>query len=67
MAQQVDLLTTEATLEELYPLADGKKRVVRVNRDALNHLLIDYGVMLNALRGSATFKVVVPKPHRQRP
>lgn len=66
MATTVTLLTTSSTYIELCKLADGKQRRPKVERDALNHLLMDHMKMLNALRASTSFKVIEPKPKRHR-
>lgn len=68
--QQVKLLVDETTLKELEALADGRKRAVRVDREALEKLLIDYGVMYNAITNNrGLFTVTEPQtaPKRRRP
>ena len=55
----VELITAEETLEEISHLVDTRKRMVRVDREALSKLLIDYDVMRGALR-STLFKVTTP-------
>lgn len=60
MTITVDLLTSNETLEEISHLVDSRKSTVRVDRQTLAQMLIDYDVMRNALR-SAQFKVVTPQ------
>ncbi len=67
MTIKVLLLTPSPVFEAMCKLADGRKRSVKVNRDQLNLLVMDYQKMLNTLRGSSTFKVEHPQVKRQRP
>jgi hypothetical protein len=67
MTQQVNLLTSNDAFHQLHELADGKKSTVRVGRQQLLHLLIDYSVMLAALSGNNGFKVIEPAALRARP
>jgi len=64
---KVNLLTTTTAYEGLCKLADGRKRKVSVDKDTLNQLLIDHSAMINALRGSTTFKVTEPVAKRMKP
>ena len=66
MATTITLLTTADCYENLCQLADGRQRRPKVDRDALNHLLMDHQKMINALRSSTSFKVVEPQAKRQR-
>ena len=66
MATTVTLLTTTSVYLDLCKLADGRQRRPKVDRDALNHLLMDHMKMINALRGSSSFRVVQPVARRQR-
>ena len=67
MTTQVTLLTPQEAFETLHGIANSKKHIVRVSREALFHLLIDHSVMFAALQGSPTFKVSSPAKHRDRP
>lgn len=69
MATSVNLLTTPEQLRECEALADGRKHIVRVDREALDRLLIDYGVMRNAIlshKGTFTLTEPTAQPRRQR-
>ena len=62
---KVVLLTTDAELDDWFRLADTKKQKIPVSKEALNKLLIDYGRMHEALRGSANFVVSTPQPPKR--
>jgi len=66
MATTVTLLTTSACYDSLCKLADGRQRRPKIDRDALNHLLIDHMKMINALQGSSSFRLIEPQARRQR-
>ncbi len=66
MATTVHLTTPHDEFETLHRLADGRASTVRVDREALLHLLVDHSIMVRALRGSSTFKVTEPAPPRRR-
>ena len=67
MPSPVNLTTTDDAIRALEKLVDGtKKRNVSVNREELDRLLIDYGILLNAVRGSGSFKVTLPQPLKRR-
>lgn len=66
MTTQVNIITDEETLNGLHRLSDARKLAVKVDTRALHRLLIDYGVMLNALEGSSSFKVNKPAPVQKR-
>lgn len=54
----VQLHSPEPDVRGLEKIVDGtRKRVVTVNREQLDRLLMDYQIMLNALRSSSSFKV----------
>ena len=55
----VELITAEETLEEISHLVDTRKSTVKIDRETLSRLLIDYDVMRGALR-SSLFKVNTP-------
>lgn len=68
MTANVRLLTPERALEQLCQLCDATRRsTVKVDREALNLVLIDYNVMLNALRSSYSYTVHLPEAKRERP
>ena len=59
MTINVNLLSSDETLEEISHVIDTRKRMVRVDREVLSQMLVDHDVMRNALR-SAQFKVITP-------
>jgi hypothetical protein len=65
MAQSINLLTPLATLEALHDSLEGKRSTLRVEPQALLHLLIDHSVMVAALKHSGC-SVVEPTPTRPR-
>lgn len=65
MTIEVNLTTTEEILEGVSHLVDTRKQVVRIERQTLSNLLLDYDRMRQALRGSQ-FKVNTPAPRRER-
>ena len=66
MTEQVRLLTMQDEFERLHAMADGRGSV-RVERELLRHVLIDYSLMLGALHKASGFTVFEPNPKRQRP
>lgn len=63
MTITVNLLTSQDVLDGFHKIVDSsRKRIVSIDREKLDHLLIDYGVLVNALQGSSTFKVTIPDP-----
>lgn len=67
MTQEVRLLTSNDAFDQLHATADCKKTTVRVGREQLSRLLVDYSVMLAALNSSTQFRVIEPVAFRQRP
>ena len=66
MTINILLLSSSNDLDRLSTVADGRGAVVRISRQELANLIVDYGVMHTALSGSSTFKVTEPE-HRERP
>jgi hypothetical protein len=64
---RVDLLTTTEVFDRLHRLSDGRKAKVAIDRDELRQVLVDYSVMLACLHRASGFRVVEPKPRRERP
>ena len=62
---ELDLLTSVDVFHDLHVVADVRKNIVKVNRQALLNLLIDHTCMLNALQRAAV-KVTGPAPLRKR-
>lgn len=60
MTITVNLLTSQDDLDSLYKLVDGKKQSIKVDRQKLDRLLIDYGVLTNAVQSSTSFKLIEP-------
>jgi hypothetical protein len=46
----IELLTSLDAFDELHQIADGKKAVVKVDREYLHSLLLDHSAMINALQ-----------------
>lgn len=67
MTTKITLLTPQDAFEALHSAANSKKSQVRVDREALLHLLIDYGVMLGALQTNGCFRVIEAAGKRSRP
>ena len=66
MTVNVSLLTSSDVLDRLTTVTDGRGSVVRISRQELTDLLLDWSVMHSALSRSSTFKVTEPE-HRERP
>lgn len=60
------LLTTDTDFDDLHTMAEGRKHAVRLDREKLKRLLVDYTVLYNAVRDHTALKVSVPKPARVR-
>ncbi len=63
--REVRLLTLLTEFDRLHLLAGTKARSVRVDCDALTHLLVDHSALVSACKGAA-IKVIEPVPARQR-
>lgn len=66
MSTNVNLTLTKAQYEDLHEVSDSRAKTVRVDREALAHLLVDHAVMVRALHASSSFKVVEPPLRRER-
>lgn len=67
MTANITLLSSTDTVDRLTNDADDtRKQVIKVNRQELINLLVDYSVMYSALSKSSTFKVTEPE-RRERP
>lgn len=67
MTANITLLSSTDTIDRLTKDADDtRKQVIKIDRQELVNLLIDYGVMYSALSGSTSFKVTEPE-RRERP
>ncbi len=62
----IDLLIPLETFHDLHELVDTRKATVKVGRDVLAHLLIDYTCMLQALQQHTSLKVRTEPPKRRR-
>lgn len=58
------LLTSDDTFNDLHELADSHAKAIKINREELARLLVDYTAMYNALRAKGL--VQVPTPARTR-
>jgi len=65
MSNMVDLLTSLDTFHELHVAADTRRAKIRVDAEALRHLLIDHTCMLNELQKHGV-KARCPPPQRRR-
>ena len=61
----MELLTSLETYEALHMLADGRKAVVKVERQALLNLLLDHWQMLTELKKHGV-QTSAPPPKRRR-
>ena len=68
MITRIELTTSQADFDQLHALANTRRGTVKVETQALLHLLIDYSVLLGAVQGRSGFTVIEPtaKPLRQR-
>ena len=66
MTINITLLSSAETIDRLTTVTDGRGSVVRISRQELTDLLLDWSVMHTALSRSSTFKVTEPE-HRERP
>lgn len=67
MPVPVPLTSSEETIRALEALVDGsRKHTVQVNREELDRLLIDYGILVNRVRQSGLFNVTLPQQARKR-
>lgn len=67
MTQRIEMSLDQTAFERLHKIADGRKSEVRVSREELGKLLMDYSVLLAAVSQSTGFKVIEPTTPRQRP
>jgi hypothetical protein len=67
MTTQITLLTSHDVFTKLHELADGRRAIVKINREELTHLLIDHTLMYGALRTSNGFTVTEAMQRRERP
>lgn len=65
MAQVLELLTSVDTFHDLHIIADSRKAVIKVDRQALHSLLLDHTCMLNELQRHGV-KASCPPPPRRR-
>jgi hypothetical protein len=66
MTARVDLKLDQSAFDRLHEVSDTRRSMVKVERDYLATLLMDYSVMLAALRSSGSFKVTEPESPRER-
>jgi hypothetical protein len=67
MTVKVSLITTQNELEHLHEKTnDGRALAVRIEREALAHLLVDYARLCTALAESTSFKLEEPAKVRTR-
>ena len=65
MPVNITLLVSSDTLHELYEACETRKSEVKIDRNILNQLVIDYSVLYQAVQGSSQFKLTEPTK-RQR-
>lgn len=58
MSQKVILSTTQDEIDALWSQADGRAGVVRINREALQHLLMDHAALTAAMKSSTSFQLI---------
>ena len=58
---EIKLLTTNDQYDDLHRLADSRALAVRVDKEALSHLLTDHAVALAALQEKGV-KLIDPRP-----
>lgn len=66
MVTRVQLTTTMAEYDRLHELADGRKAIVKVDRESLAKLLLDHNRLLKAVSSNGMFNVVEPVQLRMR-
>ena len=64
MPSSIEILTSVDTFHDLHILCDNNKKIVKVEREALLHLLLDHHTFLHAI--SASIKITAPPPKRRR-
>lgn len=67
MTIKVELHSSLEDVNTLGNIADGRKSTVKVDREMLNRLVLDYSIMSRALSLSTTYRLIEPKPRRKRP
>lgn len=65
MPTQLELLTSVDAFHDLHIIADGRKALVKVDRQALLNLLIDHTCMLNELQRHGVRPTCPPPPRRR--
>jgi len=64
MTAQIKLLTSQDAFHRLHELINGRKETLKIDRQLLTNLLVDYSVMLAALSKTSGFAITEP---RERP
>jgi hypothetical protein len=64
MTAQIKLLTSQDAFHAMHQLINGKKDTLKIDKQMLTNLLVDYSVMLAALSKVSGFVVNEP---RERP
>jgi hypothetical protein len=64
MTAQIKLLTSQDAFHRMHQLINGKKDTLKIDKQMLTNLLVDYSVMLAALSKVSGFVVNEP---RERP
>lgn len=65
MAERLELLTSLDTFHDLHLQADTRRAKIRVDSEALRHLLIDHTCMLTELQRHGV-RASAPPPKRRR-
>jgi hypothetical protein len=64
MTSQIKLLTSQESFNKMHQLINGRKESLKIDKQTLTNLLVDYSVMLAALSKVSGFVVNEP---RERP
>ena len=64
MTSQIKLLTSQESFHKMHQMINGRKDTLRIDKQMLTNLLVDYSVMLAALSKVSGFMVNEP---RERP
>jgi hypothetical protein len=64
MTAQIKLLTSQDAFHKMHQLINGRKDTLKIDKQMLTNLLVDYSVMLAALSKVSGFVVNEP---RERP
>ena len=65
MTSQIKLLTSQDAFHKMHQLINGKKETLKIDKQMLTNLLVDYSVMLAALSKISDFKLSEPRGRPQ--